>query len=78
MQGSNFGGRSAMSEMTRLFIKAHFATGPRPSGKTYSQYTQFEAILVRTDEGWQILVQKQYRAMTEEQWNELVDGENED
>ena len=60
------------------FHKGAFRYWSEASGKAYSQYTQFEAILVKNDKGWQILVQKQYRAMTKEQWNALVDRKKQD
>ena len=60
------------------FQKGAFRYWSEADGKTYDQYTQFEAILVKGDEGWKLLVQKQYRAMTKEQWDALADGKKKD
>ena len=56
------------------FQKGAFHYWSDAGGKTYSQYTQFEAILVKSDDSWRILAQKQYKAMTQEQWDALVAG----
>ncbi len=56
------------------FQKGAFRYWSESAGNTYVQYTQFEAILVRGNKGWELLVQKQYKALTKEQWDALVDG----
>ena len=62
------------------FQKGVFHYWSETPGKSYSQYTQFEAVLVKgkDDRRWKLLVQKQYRALTREQWDDLVDGTKED
>ncbi|MEM8946931.1 MAG: hypothetical protein AAGD11_17280 [Planctomycetota bacterium] len=60
------------------FQKGAFRYWSEAAGSTYSQYTQFEAILVKGDKGWKLLVQKQYKPMTREQWDALIDGKKED
>ena len=54
--------------------KGAFRYWSETAGTTYAQYTQFEAILVKGGNGWRLLVQKQYKALSKEQWNTLVDG----
>ena len=54
--------------------KGVFRYWSEAAGNTYAQYTQFEAILVKGNKGWKLLVQKQYKTLTKEQWDALVDG----
>ena len=56
------------------FQKGVFRYWSEAEGNTYDQHTQFEAILVKGNKGWKLLVQKQYKTLTKEQWEALVDG----
>ncbi|MEM9481592.1 MAG: nuclear transport factor 2 family protein [Verrucomicrobiota bacterium] len=60
------------------FQKGVFRYWSEASGNSYTEYTQFEAILVKGDKGWKLLVQKQYKALTEEDWDAITDGEIEE
>ena len=56
------------------FQKGVFHYWSESAGRDYTQYTQFEAILIKGNKGWKLLVQKEYKTLTKEQWDALVDG----